>query len=55
VRWILADPGRLIGRVDDRLVRTFDPMTKLVHGVSGSVLLRWTVRVIWALLMVPVL
>jgi hypothetical protein len=52
VHWILADLVHLIGGVDDRLVRTFDPMIKLVHSVSGSVLLRWTARVIWALLMV---
>jgi hypothetical protein len=51
VHWILADPVRFVGRIDDRLVRTFDPMTKLVHGVFGSAFLRWTVRVIWMLLM----
>jgi hypothetical protein len=51
VHWIMADPVRFVGRMDDRLVRTFDPMTKLVHGAFGSVSLRWTVRVIWMSLM----
>jgi hypothetical protein len=55
VRWIMADPVRFVGRMDDRLVRTFDPMTKLVHGAFGSVPLRWTVRVIWMILMAIVL
>jgi 4-amino-4-deoxy-L-arabinose transferase-like glycosyltransferase len=51
VHWILADPVRFVGRMDDRLVRTFDPMTKLIHGIFGSVSQRWTVRVIWIVLM----
>jgi hypothetical protein len=55
VRWIRADPVRFVGRMDDRLVRTFDPMTKLIHGVFGSPPLRWMVRVIWMILMVIVL
>lgn len=55
VNYLGADPVPYIGRVDDRLVRTFDTMTKLANGVFGSALLRWTVHVIWALLMVPVL
>jgi len=51
VHWILADPLRFVGRMDDRLVRTFDPVTKLIHGTFGSVSQRWTVRVIWIILM----
>jgi Dolichyl-phosphate-mannose-protein mannosyltransferase len=51
VRWIMADPLRFLGRMDDRLVRTFDPMTKLIHGTFGSVSLRWAVRAIWAILL----
>jgi hypothetical protein len=51
VRWILADPLRFVGRMDDRLVRTFDPVTKLIHGTFGSVSQRWTVRVIWLVLL----
>ena len=51
MHWILADPLRFVGRMDDRLVRTFDPVTKLIHGTFGSVSQRWTVRVIWIILM----
>ena len=51
VQWILADPLRFVGRMDDRLVRTFDPVTKLIHGTFGSVSQRWTVRVIWIVLL----
>jgi hypothetical protein len=51
VRWITADPLRFVGRMDDRLVRTFDPMTKLTHGVFGPVFLRSLARGVWAILM----
>jgi Dolichyl-phosphate-mannose-protein mannosyltransferase len=52
VHWITEDPLRFFGRMDDRLVRTFDPMTRLVHGTFGSVSLRWMVRGVWAVLLV---
>jgi hypothetical protein len=55
VRWITADPTRFVGRIDDRLVRTFDPVTTLTHGVFGPVLLRSTVRGIWAILVAIIL
>jgi 4-amino-4-deoxy-L-arabinose transferase-like glycosyltransferase len=51
IHWITADPARFVGRMDDRLVRTFDPTTRLTHGVYGSVVLRWTARGLWAVLM----
>jgi hypothetical protein len=51
VRWITADPIRFVGRMDDRLVRTFDPVTKLTHGVFGPLFLRSAVRGVWAVLM----
>jgi hypothetical protein len=52
VRWITADPIRFVGRIDDRLLRTFDPVTRLTRGVFGPVFLRIPVRGVWAILMV---
>ena len=50
--WIKEHPAEFAARVPQRVVRTFDPVTKLNKGVVGSEALRWTARVLWGLLLI---
>ena len=56
VAWIRDNPSEFAERVPERLVRTFDPVTRLNRGVFLDPAPRWTVRVAWiaALLLVAV-
>lgn len=47
VAWIQKHPGEFAARVPQRLIRTFDPVTRLNRGVFAPAPLRWTVRVLW--------
>jgi 4-amino-4-deoxy-L-arabinose transferase-like glycosyltransferase len=45
--WIQNHPGEFAKRVPERIVRTFDPMTRLNKGVFSTPPLRWAVRIVW--------
>lgn len=45
--WIRTHPGEFAKRVPQRLVRTFDPMSRGDKGAFGSTSLRWAVRTAW--------
>ena len=49
--WIRTHPGEFAERVPQRLVRTFDPVTRLNKGVFAPPGLRWAVRIIWVALL----
>lgn len=56
VAWIRDNPAEFASRVPERLVRTFDPVTRLNRGVFLDPVPRWSVRVAWiaALVLVAV-
>ena len=45
--WIKNHPAEFAERVPQRVVRTFDPVTRLNKGVFGPAPLRWPVRILW--------
>jgi hypothetical protein len=45
--WIQEHPGEFAKRVPERIVRTFDPVTRLNKGVFAPLPIRWAVRVLW--------
>jgi 4-amino-4-deoxy-L-arabinose transferase-like glycosyltransferase len=45
--WIRENPAEFAERVPERLLRTFDPVTRLHHGVLLEPASRWAVRVAW--------
>ncbi len=45
--WITAHPGEFAKRVPERIVRTFDPVTRLNKGVFAPPPIRWVVRILW--------
>ena len=45
--WIREHPAEFASRVPQRIVRTFDPVTRLNKGVFAPPALRWTARVLW--------
>ena len=47
VAWIKSHPVEFAQRVPERIVRTFDPVTRLNKGVFAPPPLRWAVRILW--------
>jgi 4-amino-4-deoxy-L-arabinose transferase-like glycosyltransferase len=47
VAWIRDHPAEFAKRAPERLVRTFDPVTRLNRGVFGDPAQRWSARVAW--------
>lgn len=47
VGWIEDHPAEFAKRVPERLVRTFDPVTRLNKGVFAPPELRWVARTVW--------
>jgi hypothetical protein len=47
VGWIKNHPAEFAERVPERIVRTFDPVTRLNKGVFAPPGLRWVVRILW--------
>jgi hypothetical protein len=47
LRWIREHPAEFASRAAQRIVRTFDPVTRLNKDVVGPPALRWSVRAVW--------
>lgn len=54
IEWIKQNPEKFVGRLVPRIVRTFDPVTLLLNGVTGSPTVRWAARALWAAILIGV-